>query len=150
VPRLAAEVEHDFDFWLPHSRSGLDGVQEVAFTLADPLRMCNRRWMPGWTSTISRRSFVFFNAHNDLLEEIAKYGLRGGCGSLMRERFQARDEKSLLLRFQRRRGFVADGTAAGKQHVPWPFRRGGSAWRCQSLHTNSMDEAWRCRPRMRR
>src|SRR6202030_4283124 len=86
----------------------------------------------------------FFNAHNDLLEEIAKYrAARRLWARLMRERFQARDARSLLLRFHAQ---TAGSSLTAQQPENNIVRVAIQALAavlggCQSLHTNSMDEA---------
>jgi methylmalonyl-CoA mutase N-terminal domain/subunit len=86
----------------------------------------------------------FFNAHSDLLEEIAKYrAARRLWAHIMRERFGARDERSLLLRFHAQ---TAGSSLTAQQPENNIVRvaiqtlaavLGG----CQSLHTNALDEA---------
>jgi methylmalonyl-CoA mutase N-terminal domain/subunit len=86
----------------------------------------------------------FFNAHNDLLEEIAKYrAARRLWARLMRERFQARDARSLLLRFHAQ---TAGSSLTAQQPENNIVRVAIQALAavlggCQSLHTNSLDEA---------
>jgi methylmalonyl-CoA mutase N-terminal domain/subunit len=86
----------------------------------------------------------FFNAHNDLLEEIAKYrAARRLWGRLMRERFHARDARSLLLRFHAQ---TAGSSLTAQQPENNIVRVAIQALAavlggCQSLHTNSLDEA---------
>jgi methylmalonyl-CoA mutase, N-terminal domain len=125
--------------------AGSTAVQEVAFTLADAIAYVQAALdagldIDGFAPQIS----FFFNAHNDLLEEIAKYrAARRLWARLMRERFQARDARSLLLRFHAQTA----GSSLTAQQPENNIARvaiqalaailGG----CQSLHTNSMDEA---------
>src|SRR6201998_1272018 len=86
----------------------------------------------------------FFNAHNDLLEEIAKYrAARRLWAHLMRERFHAKDPRSLLLRFHAQ---TAGSSLTAQQPENNIVRVSIQALAavlggCQSLHTNSMDEA---------
>jgi methylmalonyl-CoA mutase N-terminal domain/subunit len=86
----------------------------------------------------------FFNAHNDLLEEIAKYrAARRLWARIMRDRFQARDVRSLLLRFHAQ---TAGSSLTAQQPENNIVRVAIQALAavlggCQSLHTNSMDEA---------
>jgi len=86
----------------------------------------------------------FFNAHNDLLEEIAKYrAARRLWAKIMRERFGARDERSLLLRFHAQ---TAGSSLTAQQPENNIVRVAIQALAavlggCQSLHTNSLDEA---------
>jgi methylmalonyl-CoA mutase, N-terminal domain len=86
----------------------------------------------------------FFNAHSDLLEEIAKYrAARRLWARIMRERFAARDPRSLLLRFHAQ---TAGSSLTAQQPENNMVRVAIQALAavlggCQSLHTNSMDEA---------
>ena len=125
--------------------AGSTAVQEVAFTLADAIAYVQaaldaRLDIDDFAPQLS----FFFNAHNDLLEEIAKYrAARRLWARLMRERFQARDEKSLLLRFHAQ---TAGSSLTAQQPENNIVRVAIQALAavlggCQSLHTNSMDEA---------
>jgi len=145
VPEGVAEVEYDFDFGVSHSRGGSTAVQEVAFTLADAIAYVRAALDAGLDiDDFAPQLSFFFNAHNDLLEEIAKYrAARRLWARIMRERFRARDARSLLLRFHAQTA----GSSLTAQQPENNIARvaiqalaavlGG----CQSLHTNSMDEA---------
>ena len=91
-----------------------------------------------------RLSF-FFNAHNDFFEEIAKFSAaRGLWAHLMRDRFGARDERSLKLRFHAQ---TAGCSLTWQQPYNNVARTSLQAMAavlggCQSLHTNSLDEAY--------
>jgi len=125
--------------------AGSTAVQEVAFTLADAIAYVQAALDAGLDiDDFAPQISFFFNAHNDLLEEIAKYrAARRLWARLMRERFQARDARSLLLRFHAQ----SAGSSLTAQQPENNIVRvaiqalaavlGG----CQSLHTNSMDEA---------
>ncbi len=112
--------------------AGSTAVQEVAFTLAD-----------GIDEFAPQLSF-FFNAHNDLLEEIAKYrAARRLWAKIMAERFGAKDPRSLMLRFHAQ---TAGSSLTAQQPENNIVRVAIQALAavlggCQSLHTNSMDEA---------
>ena len=86
----------------------------------------------------------FFNAHNDLLEEIAKYrAARRLWAKIMRDRFHAKDPRSLLLRFHAQ---TAGSSLTAQQPENNIVRVAIQALAavlggCQSLHTNSLDEA---------
>src|SRR5262249_23110027 len=86
----------------------------------------------------------FFNAHNDLLEEIAKYrAARRLWACIMRDRFHAKDERSLLLRFHAQ---TAGSSLTAQQPENNIVRVAIQALAavlggCQSLHTNPLDEA---------
>src|SRR5712671_6480110 len=125
--------------------AGSTAVQEVAFTLADAIAYVQAALDAGLeVADFPPQLSFFFNAHNDLLEEIAKYrAARRLWARIMRERFQARDARSLLLRFHAQTA----GSSLTAQQPENNIARvaiqalaavlGG----CQSLHTNSMDEA---------
>jgi methylmalonyl-CoA mutase N-terminal domain/subunit len=86
----------------------------------------------------------FFNAHNNLLEEVAKFrAARRLWARLMRDRFRARDPRALMLRFHAQ---TAGSTLTAQQpenNIVRVAVQGLAAvlGGCQSLHTNSMDEA---------
>ncbi|HHS51158.1 MAG TPA: methylmalonyl-CoA mutase [candidate division Zixibacteria bacterium] len=125
--------------------AGSTAVQEVAFTLADGIAYCEAALEAGMDidSFAGRLSF-FFNAHNNLLEEVAKFrAARRMWAKIMRERFSAKNEKSMMLRFHTQ---TAGSTLTAQQPNNNIVRvaiqtlaavLGGT----QSLHTNSRDEA---------
>src|SRR5215813_119597 len=125
--------------------AGSTAVQEVAFTLADAIGYVQAALDAGMAvdEFASQLSF-FFNAHNDLLEEIAKYrAARRLWARIMRQRFQARDGRSLLLRFHAQ---TAGSSLTAQQPENNIVRvaiqaLGAVLGGCQSLHTNSLDEA---------
>ena len=125
--------------------AGSTAVQEVAFTLANGLeyvRAAVARGLP--VDRFAPRLSFFFNAHNDLLEEIAKFrAARRLWARLMEERFQPRDPNSLKLRFHAQ---TAGSTLTAQQPHNNIARvaiqaLGAVLGGCQSLHTNSFDEA---------
>ena len=82
--------------------AGATAAQELAFTLRDGIEYVQHAAStPASTSIASRRGIsFFFNAHNDLLEEVAKYrAARRIWAHVMRDRFGARDPRSWQLRF---------------------------------------------------
>src|SRR5580700_6732459 len=81
--------------------AGSTAIQEVAFTLADAIAYVQAALDAGLSvDDFAPQLSFFFNAHSDLLEEIAKYrAARRLWAKIMRDRFAARDERSLLLRF---------------------------------------------------
>src|SRR5499425_3251496 len=81
--------------------AGSTAVQEVAFTLADGIAYVQAALDAGLSvDAFAPQLSFFFNAHNDLLEEIAKYrAARRLWARIMRDRFHAKDERSLMLRF---------------------------------------------------
>jgi methylmalonyl-CoA mutase N-terminal domain/subunit len=120
-------------------------VQEVAFTLADAVAYVEAAVASGLQiDEFAPRLSFFFNAHNNLLEEIAKFrAARRLWARLLRERFHARDPRSMMLRFHTQ---TAGSTLTAQQPEVNVVRTtiqalaavlGGT----QSLHTNAMDEA---------
>src|ERR1700736_732383 len=125
--------------------AGSNAVQEVAFTLADGLAYVQAAVNAGLAvDEFAPQLSFFFNAHNDLLEEIAKYrAARRLWARLMGERFGARDPRSLLLRFHAQ---TAGSSLTAQQPENNIVRVAIQALAavlggCQSLHTNSLDEA---------
>jgi methylmalonyl-CoA mutase N-terminal domain/subunit len=125
--------------------AGSTAIQEVAFTLADGIAYTQA----ALDSSLSVDEFApqlsfFFNAHSDLLEEIAKYrAARRLWAKIMRDRFHAKDARSLLLRFHAQ---TAGSSLTAQQPENNIVRVAIQALAatlggCQSLHTNSMDEA---------
>ena len=125
--------------------AGSTAVQEAAFTLADAIAYVQAALDAGLdVDDFAPQLSFFFNAHNDLLEEIAKYrAARRLWARLMRERFHARDARSLLLRFHAQ---TAGSSLTAQQPENNIVRVAIQALAavlggCQSLHTNSLDEA---------
>jgi methylmalonyl-CoA mutase N-terminal domain/subunit len=125
--------------------AGSTAVQEVAFTLADGITYVEAALAAGLAvDEFAPRLSFFFNAHNNLLEEIAKFrAARRLWARIMRDRFKARDPRSLMLRFHTQ---TAGSSLTAQQPEVNIVRTtiqalaavlGGT----QSLHTNSMDEA---------
>jgi methylmalonyl-CoA mutase N-terminal domain/subunit len=125
--------------------AGSTAAQEVAFTLADAIAYVEAALEAGLRiDEFAPRLSFFFNAHNNLLEEIAKFrAARRLWARTMRERFNARDPRSLMLRFHTQ---TAGSTLTAQQPAVNVVRTtiqalaavlGGT----QSLHTNAMDEA---------
>src|ERR1041384_7286434 len=81
--------------------AGSTAVQEIAFTFADAIAYVEAALHAGLEIDDFAPSLsFFFNAHNNLLEEIAKYrAARRLWARIMRERFHARDQRSLMMRF---------------------------------------------------
>ncbi|MBN1201939.1 MAG: methylmalonyl-CoA mutase family protein [Anaerolineae bacterium] len=125
--------------------AGSTAVQEVAFTLANGIAYVQAAIDAGLdVDGFAPQLSFFFNAHNNFLEEIAKFrAARRLWARIMRERFGAQDEKSLTLKFHTQTG----GSTLTAQQPENNIVRvtlqalaavlGGT----QSLHTNSMDEA---------
>jgi methylmalonyl-CoA mutase N-terminal domain/subunit len=125
--------------------AGSTAAQEVAFTLADGIAYVEAARSAGLAvDEFAPQLSFFFNAHNDLLEEIAKYrAARRLWAHLMRERFGARDPRSLLLRFHAQ---TAGSSLAAQQPENNIVRVAIQALAavlggCQSLHANALDEA---------
>jgi methylmalonyl-CoA mutase, N-terminal domain len=125
--------------------AGSTAVQEVAFTLADGIAYVQAALEAGLLiDEFAPQLSFFFNAHNDLLEEIAKFrAARRLWAKIMRERFHAKDPRSLLLRFHAQ---TAGSSLTAQQPENNIVRVAIQALAavlggCQSLHTNSMDEA---------
>jgi methylmalonyl-CoA mutase N-terminal domain/subunit len=125
--------------------AGSTAVQEVAFTLANGLQYVKAAVERGLdVDSFAPRVSFFFNAHNDFLEEIAKFrAARKLWATLMRERYAPKDPRSLALRFHAQ---TAGSTLTAQQPENNVMRVAYQALAavlggCQSLHTNSRDEA---------
>ncbi len=125
--------------------AGSTAVQEVAFTLADGIAYVQAALDAGLgVDEFAPQLSFFFNAHNDLLEEIAKYrAARRLWAKIMAERFAAKDPRSLMLRFHAQ---TAGSSLTAQQPENNIVRVAIQALAavlggCQSLHTNSLDEA---------
>ncbi len=125
--------------------AGSTAAQELAFTLADAICYVEAAVEMGLkVDDFAPRLSFFFNSHNNLLEEIAKFrAARRLWARTMKERFGAKDPKSMMLRFHTQ---TAGSTLTAQQPEVNIVRTtiqalaavlGGT----QSLHTNSMDEA---------
>ena len=125
--------------------AGSTAVQEVAFTIADAIAYTQAALAAGLrVDEFAPRLSFFFNAHNNLLEEIAKFrAARRLWARTVRDRFGARDPRSMMLRFHTQ---TAGSTLQAQQPEVNIVRTtiqalaavlGGT----QSLHTNAMDEA---------
>jgi methylmalonyl-CoA mutase N-terminal domain/subunit len=125
--------------------AGSTAIQEVAFTLADGIAYVQAALDAGLAvDEFAPQLSFFFNAHSDLLEEISKYrAARRLWAKIMRDRFGAKDPRSLLLRFHAQ---TAGSSLTAQQPENNIVRvaiqaLAASLGGCQSLHTNSMDEA---------
>jgi methylmalonyl-CoA mutase N-terminal domain/subunit len=125
--------------------AGAPAVQEVAFTLADAIAYVEAAQAAGLAvDTIGPQLAFFFTAHNHLLEEVAKFRVARRLWSrIMRERFGAKDPRSGMLRFHAQ---TAGSTLTAQQPENNVVRVALQALAallggCQSLHTNSRDEA---------
>ena len=125
--------------------AGSTAVQEVAFTIANGVEYVKNAVAVGLDiDSFSQRLSFFFNAHNDLLEEVAKFrAARRIWAKIMKEKFKAKNPKSMMMRFHTQTG----GSTLTAQQPDNNIIRvtiqtlaavfGGT----QSLHTNSKDEA---------
>ena len=125
--------------------AGSTAAQEVAFTLADGIAYVQAAVDAGLdVDEFAPRVAFFFNSHNQFLEEVAKFrAARRMWARIMRERFGARDERSLMLRFHAQ---TAGSSLTAQQPEVNIVRTAIQALAAllggaQSLHTNSMDEA---------
>ena len=125
--------------------AGSTAAQEIAFTLADAIAYIEAAIDVGLpVDSFAPRLSFFFNAHNNFFEEIAKFrAARRLYARLMKDRFQAKDKRSMMLRFHTQ---TAGSTLTAQQPDVNVVRvalqalaavMGGT----QSLHTNGMDEA---------
>src|ERR671920_747024 len=125
--------------------AGSTAVQEVAFTLADGITYVEAALEAGLEiDDFAPRISFFFNSHNKLLEEIAKFrAARRLWARMMKERFKAGDPRSMMLRFHAQ---TAGSSLTAQQPDVNVVRTtiqalsavlGGT----QSLHTNALDEA---------
>jgi methylmalonyl-CoA mutase N-terminal domain/subunit len=125
--------------------AGSTAIQEVAFTLADGIAYVQAAINSGLrVDDFAPQLSFFFNSHNDLLEEVAKFrAARRLWARIMREQFGAKDPRSLLLRFHAQ---TAGSSLTAQQPENNIIRVAIQALAavlggCQSLHTNSLDEA---------
>ena len=125
--------------------AGSTAVQEVAFTLADGIQYVDAAVKAGLdVDAFAGRLSFFFNAHNNLLEEVAKFrAARRLWARIMKERFHAKDPRSMMLRFHTQTaGSMLTAQQPDNNIVRVTIQAlaavlGGT----QSLHTNSRDEA---------
>ena len=125
--------------------AGSTAAQEIGFTLADGIAYTEAALKAGMdVDGFAGRLSFFFNAHNNLFEEVAKFrAARRLWAKIMKDRFSAKKEKSLMLRFHTQTG----GSTLTAQQPDNNIVRvaiqalsavmGGT----QSLHTNSKEEA---------
>jgi methylmalonyl-CoA mutase N-terminal domain/subunit len=159
-PRPAMRIITDLFAWAGHEmpewntisisgyhirEAGSTAVQEVAFTLANAIAYIESALAAGLgIDDFAPRLSFFFNAHNNFLEEIAKYrAARRLYARLMRERFGAKSDRSCMLRFHAQTG---GSTLTAQQPEVNVVRVALQAMAAvlggtQSLHTNGQDEA---------
>jgi methylmalonyl-CoA mutase N-terminal domain/subunit len=125
--------------------AGASAAQEVAFTLANGIAYVEAALAAGLTiDDFAPRLAFFFNAHNNLFQEVAKYrAARRMWAAIARDRFGARSERSLTLRFHTQ---TAGSSLTAQQPLNNVVRTALQALAAvlggtQSLHTNGYDEA---------
>jgi methylmalonyl-CoA mutase N-terminal domain/subunit len=152
VTDLMAYAQREVPSWNTTSISGYHireagstAVQEVAFTLANGIAYAGAAVEAGIAvDDFAPRLSFFFNAHNNFLEEVAKFrAARQLWAEIMRDRFGARNPRSLLLRFHTQ---TAGSTLTAQQPMNNVVRVALQALSAifggtQSLHTNGYDEA---------
>ncbi len=125
--------------------AGATAVQEVAFTLSNAIAYVESALQAGLAvDDFAPRLSFFFAAHNDLFEEVAKFrAARRIWAKIMKERFQAKNKKSLLLRFHTQTGGSTLTAQQPENNIVRTTIQALSAvlGGTQSLHTNSYDEA---------
>jgi methylmalonyl-CoA mutase N-terminal domain/subunit len=159
-PRPAMRIVTDIFAWCRHEipnwnaisisgyhirEAGSTDVQEVAFTLANGIAYVDAAIAAGLeVDEFAPQLSFFFNAHNELLMQIAKFrAARRLWARTMRERFGARDPRSMMLRFHAQTA----GSALTAQQPENNLVRvalqalGAVLGGCQSLHANALDEA---------
>ena len=125
--------------------AGSTAVQEIAFTIANGIAYVEAALAAGLdVDAFAPRLSFFWNAHNNLFEEVAKYrAARRMWAKIMTERFGAKDEKSTLLRFHTQTGGSTLTAQQPENNIvrvtvqAMAAALGGT----QSLHTNGFDEA---------
>ena len=125
--------------------AGSTAVQEIAFTIANGIAYVDAALAAGLdVDTFAPRLSFFWNAHNNLFEEVAKYrAARRMWAKIMTERFGAKNEKSTLLRFHTQTGGSTLTAQQPENNIvrvtvqAMAAALGGT----QSLHTNGFDEA---------
>ncbi len=125
--------------------AGCTAVQEVAFTLANAIAYVDAALHAGLdVDKFAPRLSFFFNAHNNFLEEVAKFrAARRMWARIMKDRFAAKNPRSLMLRFHTQ---TAGSTLTAQQPENNIVRTALQALAAvlggtQSLHTNGFDEA---------
>ena len=126
--------------------AGSTAAQELAFTLADGMAYVKAGIEAGLdVDEFAPRLSFFFNAQNDFLEEIAKYrAARRIWARVMRDRFGAKNPRSWILRFHTQTAGCSLTAQQPENNIVRTTMQALAAilGGTQSLHTNSMDEAW--------
>jgi methylmalonyl-CoA mutase, N-terminal domain len=124
---------------------GCSAVQEVGFTLANAIAYVQAAIDAGLeVDEFGPRLAFFFNGHNNVFQEVAKFrAARRMWARIMRERFGAKDERSLKIRFHTQTGGVTLAAQQPENNIVRVALQGFAAvcGGTQSLHTNGFDEA---------
>src|SRR5215210_4168611 len=124
---------------------GCSAVQEVGFTLANAIAYVQAAIDAGLdVDEFGPRLAFFFNGHNNVFQEVAKFrAARRMWAGIMRERFGAKDERSLKMRFHTQTGGVTLAAQQPHNNIVRVALQGFAAvcGGTQSLHTNGFDEA---------
>jgi methylmalonyl-CoA mutase N-terminal domain/subunit len=124
---------------------GCSAVQEVGFTLANAIAYVQAAIDAGLeVDEFGPRLAFFFNGHNNVFQEVAKFrAVRRMWARIMRERFGAKDERSLKIRFHTQTGGVTLAAQQPHNNIVRVALQGFAAvcGGTQSLHTNGFDEA---------
>src|ERR671911_94843 len=124
---------------------GCSAVQEVAFTLANAIAYVDAALDRGLEiDDFAPRLAFFFNCHNNVFQEIAKFrAVRRMWAQIVKERFGATDERSMMIRFHTQTGGVTLQAQQPEVNIIRVALQGFAAVSggTQSLHTNGFDEA---------
>jgi len=125
--------------------AGSTAAQEIAFTIADGIAYCEAAIKAGLdVDSFAGRLSFFWNAHNNVLEEVAKFrASRRIWAKVMKERFHAQKAKSMMLRFHTQTaGSMLTAQQPNNNIVRVALQTAAAVMGgTQSLHTNSRDEA---------
>ena len=125
--------------------AGCTAAQEIAFTLADGISYVDAAISAGLdVDDFAGRLSFFFACHNNFLEEVAKFrAARRLWAKIMKDRFQAKSARSLMLRFHTQTGGATLTAQQPENNIVRTTVQALAAvlGGTQSLHTNSMDEA---------
>ncbi|MEM4729044.1 MAG: methylmalonyl-CoA mutase family protein [Thermoplasmata archaeon] len=126
--------------------AGATALQELAFTLADGMEYVKAGIEAGLdVDAFAPRLSFFFNAHNDIFEEVAKYrAARRIWATVMKEKFGAKNPRSWWMRFHTQTAGCSLTAQQPENNIIRVTLQALAAvlGGTQSLHTNSMDEAW--------
>jgi methylmalonyl-CoA mutase N-terminal domain/subunit len=124
---------------------GCSAVQEVGFTLSNAIAYVQAAIDAGLeVDQFGPRLAFFFNGHNNVFQEVAKFrAVRRMWARIMRERFGAKDERSMKIRFHTQTGGVTLAAQQPENNIVRVALQGFAAvcGGTQSLHTNGFDEA---------